>query len=75
MPCFDLKDVIFITNKWDSINQEESDSEEEDEETKTWKRTLSDIKSAWPCVNERNIFRMSLKEVHDEVKASKINNS
>ena len=67
MPCFDFKDVIFITNKWDAINQEESDSEEEEEVTRTWKKTLSDIKSAWPNVNERNIFRMSLKEVKDNV--------
>ena len=29
MPCFDPRDVIFITNKWDSIPKEESDSEEE----------------------------------------------
>ena len=67
MPCFDLNDVIFITNKWDAINQEESDSDEEDEVTRTWEKTLSDIKSAWPNVNERNIFRMSLKEVKDNV--------
>ena len=75
MPSFDPKDVIFITNKWDSIYQDGSDSEEEDEETKTWKKSLSDIKIAWPNVIERNIFRMSLKEVHDKVKTSKINNS
>ena len=64
MPCFDPKNVVFITNKWDSINQDESDSDEEDEETRTWKKTLADIKSAWPYVIEKNIFRMSLKEVH-----------
>ena len=63
MPCFDHKNVIFVTNKWDAIHQEESDSEEEDEETRTWKKTLSDIKSSWNEVNEKNIFRMSLKEV------------
>ena len=65
MPCFDPKDVIFITNKWDAIHQDIFDSDEEDEETKTWKNILSDIKSQWLEVNERNIFRLNLKEVQD----------
>lgn len=63
MPCFDPKDVIFITNKWDIIEEDDSDSEEEDQKTKTWKKTLSDIKSQWLKVDERNIFRLNLKEV------------
>ncbi|XP_078329880.1 transmembrane GTPase Marf-like [Crassostrea virginica] len=61
MPCFDPGDVIFITNKWDSINQDDSDSE--DEEARTWEQYLFDIKSSWPQVTEKNIFKMSLKEV------------
>lgn len=65
MPCFDPKDVIFITNKWDIIEEDDSDSEEEDQKTKTWKKTLSDIKSHWLEVDERNIFRLNLKEVQD----------
>ena len=61
MPCFDPEDVIFITNKWDAINQDDSDSE--DEEARTWEKNLFDIKSSWPQVTEKNIFKMSLKEV------------
>lgn len=61
MPCFDPEDVIFITNKWDAIVQDDSDSE--DEEARTWEQNLFDIKSSWPQVTEKNIFKMNLKEV------------
>ena len=64
MPCFDPRDVIFITNKWNTIPKEESDSEEEDEETKTWKTIRTEIKARWPAVKEEYIYKMSLTEVH-----------
>ena len=64
MPCFDPRDVIFITNKWDTIPKEESDSEEEDEETKIWKNIRTEIKARWPAVKEEHIYKMSLREVH-----------
>lgn len=41
MPCFNPENVIFITNKWDTIVHDEEDSSDEDEETKTW-NTLRD---------------------------------
>ena len=63
MPCFDPRDVIFITNKWDTIPKEESDSEEEDEETKTWKNIRNVIKEKWPALNEEYIYKLSLTEV------------
>ena len=63
MPCFDPRDVIFVTNKWDTIPNEESDSEEEDEETKTWKNIRTEIKEKWPAVNEEYIYKLSLTEV------------
>lgn len=68
MPCFDLKDVIFVTNKWDLIrkNERDEDSSEdssEDDETYTWKTLQSDIKQIWPFVKEENIFGMNLIEV------------
>lgn len=62
MPSFDCDNVIFITNKWDTIYCEH-DSSEEDEETKTWKGLQSEIKTLWPFVKEENIFRMNLKDV------------
>lgn len=63
MPCFECDNVIFITNKWDTIFTE-YDSSEEDEETKTWKKLQSDIKERWPLVKEENIFKLNLKDVH-----------
>nr|XP_034331421.1 uncharacterized protein LOC105347673 [Crassostrea gigas] len=67
MPCFDLEDVIFVTNKWDTIPKNERDEDSsEDDETCTWKTLESDIKQTWPSVKEENIFRMNLKEVTPE---------
>lgn len=64
MPCFDLEDVIFVTNKWDTIPK--NDDSSEDDETYTWKTLESDIKRRWPFVKEENIFRMNLVEVTPE---------
>lgn len=63
MPCFDCKNVIFITNKWDTIYGDENDSSEDDQEIKTWKVLLPAIKEQWPLVEEDNIFKMNLKDV------------
>lgn len=64
LPCFDVEDVIFVTNKWDTIPKYERDEDSsEDDETCTWKTLESDIKQTWPSVKEENIFRMNLKEV------------
>lgn len=63
MPCFDPRNVIFITNKWDTLFSED-DSSDEDEETKTWNTLKSDIKRRWPSVREELIFKMNLKDVN-----------
>lgn len=62
MPCFDLRNVIFITNKWDTLYSEDYSSDE-DEETKTWNTLKFDIKNRWPSVREELIFKMNLKDV------------
>lgn len=62
MPCFNPENVIFITNKWDTIFSED-DSSDEDEETKTWNTLKTDIKRRWPSVREEHIFKMNLKDV------------
>lgn len=62
MPCFDPRNVIFITNKWDTLFSED-DSSDEDEETKTWNTLKTDIKRRWPSVREELIFKMNLKDV------------
>lgn len=67
MPCFDPQDVIFITNKWDTIesNAEGSDenSSDDDDVTKTWEALKATIKQNWPSVKEKNIYKMNLKDV------------
>lgn len=63
MPYFDPRNVIFITNKWDTLFSED-DSSDEDEETKTWNTLKSDIKRRWPSVREELIFKMNLKDVN-----------
>lgn len=62
MPCFDPRNVIFITNKWDTLYSED-DSSDEDEETKTWNTLKTDIKRRWPSVREELVFKMNLKDV------------
>lgn len=62
MPCFDPRNVIFITNKWDTLYTED-DSSDEDEETKSWNTMKTDIKRRWPSVREEVIFKMNLKDV------------
>lgn len=62
MPCFDARNVIFITNKWNTLYSED-DSSGEDEETKTWNTLKTDIKRRWPSVREELIFKMNLKDV------------
>lgn len=62
MPCFDPRNVIFITNKWDTLYSED-DSSDEDEETKTWITLKADIKRRWPSVREELIFKMNLKDI------------
>lgn len=66
MPCFNPEDVIFITNKWDSlkINDNGEDSSDDDEETTVWEKIKSTLKEKWPSLKEENIFRMNLKDVN-----------
>lgn len=63
MPCFHPENVIFITNKWDTIVHDEDDSSDEDEETKTWNALKDNIKRRWPSVREELIFKMNLRDV------------
>lgn len=60
MPCFDPEDVIFITNKWDSIRSQ-FDVEKEREEL--WEKIKIDLKKKWPNVKDSHIFRMNFLDV------------
>lgn len=62
MPCFDPKDVIFVTNKWDTICCDD-DEDNEAERDRTWRSLKSELKKEWPKVQEGNIFKLNLKEV------------
>ncbi|XP_062586980.1 uncharacterized protein in xynA 3'region-like [Saccostrea cucullata] len=73
MPCFDPREVIFITNKWDTIARDgdsDEDSSDEDQEEKTWIELKQDIKNIWPSVKEENIFKMNLKHMNARTVAS-----
>lgn len=60
MPCFDPENVIFITNKWDSIR---SQLDVEREKEKVWENIKKDIKRKWKYVKEEHIFRMNCIDV------------
>lgn len=47
MPCFDPEDVIFITNKWDSIRSQ-FDVDKEREEL--WEKIKIDLKKNGPML-------------------------
>lgn len=74
MPCFNPENVIFITNKWDSqnTNNTDEDSSDDDEETKVWENIKSNVKQRWPSVREENIFKMNLKDVIFDILYHKI---
>lgn len=70
MPCFDPGEAIFLTNKWDSIeNDQESDEDEEDSISQTWTSIKDKLEKCWPSVQPEKIFRISLKEVAKGVKS------
>lgn len=60
MPCFDPKDVIFVTNKWDTID---SQYDVEEEKEALWQKINMDLKKKWVHVREENVFRMNITHV------------
>lgn len=60
MPRFKFDDVLFVTNKWDTIRCAVSDDEKRNS---TWKTLQKNLKDIWPSLNDKNIFRMNLIEV------------
>lgn len=67
MPCFNAKDAIFVTNKWDLIFEESDDDDDDDdesEETMTWNKLISTLEERWPSLNKDNIFKMSILDVN-----------
>lgn len=63
MPCFDPSDVLFLTNQWDCIDNEEHSSEEENEHTRTWKEIKNKLNNGWVKMKDDHLFQISLKQV------------
>lgn len=70
MPCFDPREVMFLTNQWDIIHNddplsdEDSENEEDDQQTQTWKLIQSKLRKGWGWFNVENVFRISLRQVN-----------
>ncbi|CAC5375257.1 unnamed protein product [Mytilus coruscus] len=60
MPCFDPRQVIFLTNKWDIIETEDTIGVNEHE--KTWNNIIEKLKTEWTYLKEENVFKVSLKQ-------------
>lgn len=75
MPCFDPREVMFLTNQWDIIDNddplsdddEDDEIEEDDQQTQTWKLIQSKLSKGWGWFNVENVFRISLKQVEKGV--------
>lgn len=70
MPCFDPREVMFLTNQWDIIDNddpssgedEDSESKSEDQHTQTWNLIQRKLEKGWVGFNVENVFRISLKQ-------------
>lgn len=68
MPCFDPRDVLFLTNQWDIIGTDSSSSDDgdcksEEEKAETWNTIKNKIEESWFCFDVTNVFRVSLQPV------------
>lgn len=51
---FDVSRTIFVCNKWDLVEEEEED---------VWNYILEKLREHWPNFNEKQLFKLSVKEV------------
>lgn len=70
MPYFNLKDVLFLTNKWDSVESDSDSSEDEAEgegknnqKTRMYDFILGTLSRKWPAVSKDTVFQVCLKKV------------
>lgn len=65
MPCFDPRDVMFLTNQWDTIDNDDPLSDDEVSQlTQTWNFIKEKLDNEWGWLNVENVFRISLKQVN-----------
>ncbi|OPL33857.1 hypothetical protein AM593_08200, partial [Mytilus galloprovincialis] len=71
MPCFDPKEVMFLTNQWDIIKNVEYSTDEdengvsskrEDQHTQIWIDIQDKLSKGWAGLQIENIFRISLEQ-------------
>lgn len=66
MPCFDSKkEVMFLTNQWDIIDNIKEDGDEEVQHTKTFNKIKIKLEEYWPGFCTHQLYRISLKEVQN----------
>ncbi|CAC5409423.1 unnamed protein product [Mytilus coruscus] len=72
MPCFDPREVFFLTNQWDIVENDDEDETKNDKtnksESRTWKLILTKLRKGWPEVKEKRIYQTSLKQVGKGIK-------
>ncbi|XP_062595363.1 uncharacterized protein LOC134256698, partial [Saccostrea cucullata] len=78
MPFFDIKDVIFLTNKWDNIDSEDDSSDEDEEflsteethggsdKEKTFSHILDTLYREWSTLSKENVYKVCLKQNEGE---------
>lgn len=69
MPCFDPQDVMFLTNKWDSVDNDSDDEEGESEQDKTMQEIQYKLEKGWGFISPKNLFKVSLKQVNKKIKS------
>ncbi|XP_062589246.1 uncharacterized protein LOC134250896 [Saccostrea cucullata] len=52
IPCFDPRDALFVSNKWDAVHKEQCE--------KTWRKIQEKLKTCWPSFSSENVFRTAL---------------
>lgn len=64
---FEASSAIFMTTKWDEIQElskSSSDGMQERSETeKTWSAVTTNLEKEWPLIVKENIFRVSLSDL------------
>ncbi|XP_056002328.1 uncharacterized protein LOC130049149 isoform X3 [Ostrea edulis] len=76
MPYFNLKDVLFLTNKWDSVESDSDSSEDEAEgegennqKTRMYDFIIGSLSREWPAVSKDTVFQVCLKKDESEYKS------
>lgn len=73
MPCFNPKEVFFLTNQWDIVDDDDDDDDDRENETilvsgsRTWKLFFKKLKRGWPGVENNRIYQITLNPVTQHI--------